>query len=248
MSGGFSSYTSSSSLPERLDLIKRALKKINADFVSLIDTFRWDKIFTRHDLQKIFNYKNAYCVNLEDERLKKLGHNNGITVLTNLPVKKFQTINLSNRDAIKTEIIFKNQPLDIFSLYLDDLSEETRVKQVRSLFKYFNSDRQTILMGDFNSLSQEDATKIKYIGQFFSILEKMKHSQVIPLIRKAGFIDAGEMGGATIPTKMAIKVPFLRLDYIFYTPKLEMVNFHVFKNPFFDLVSDHYPIGANICP
>ncbi len=53
MSGGFSSYTSASSLPERLDLIKQALKKINADFISLIDTFRWDKIFTEDVYKKI---------------------------------------------------------------------------------------------------------------------------------------------------------------------------------------------------
>ncbi len=106
-------------------------------------------------------------------------------------------------------------------------------------------------MGDFNSLCQEDAARVKYIGSPFTVIEKINHPQVIPLVIGAGFIDAGKMGGPTAPTKMLvakISLPFLRLDYIFHTLQLKMSNFQVFKNSFFNSVSDHFPIGANICP
>ena len=88
LSGGFTTYNYESKTPERLQLLIKAIKEINADFIGLIDTFRWDSLFTESELRKIFNYKYVHCINLQDERLKSIGANNGITILSNIKFNK----------------------------------------------------------------------------------------------------------------------------------------------------------------
>ena len=155
LSGGFNSYGYESSLPERLELLKKAIGIINADFIGLIDTFRWDALYSISQLSELFGYKKAYCINLNDIRLKEKGHNNGITVLTNLPVDQFKTITLETRDAIKTTLQINNNDLDIFTVYLDDLSEDVRVQQTQALLQYVDQTKPTIIMGDLNTLVLE---------------------------------------------------------------------------------------------
>jgi endonuclease/exonuclease/phosphatase family metal-dependent hydrolase len=131
MSGGFLDYDPILPTPERLPLIKEVVSSINADFVGLIDTYRWDTYFSPHELTTLFNYPHVYSVCLNDESLKKIGHDNGISVLSRIPVSDFKTIRLHNRDAIKTSLATGKQQLDIFSVYFDHASEDTRLKQLR---------------------------------------------------------------------------------------------------------------------
>src|SRR3989344_2209161 len=72
MSGGFNSYNSIDESPQRINLIRDAIKKSDADFVSLIDTFRWDQIYSVSRLRSMFNYPYVYFINLEDERVKQV--------------------------------------------------------------------------------------------------------------------------------------------------------------------------------
>ena len=88
MSGGFGNYSSSiPKTPERLPLLKQALKTIGADFLGLVDTFHWRSTFLPEDLQKIFDYRCAFCIDLEDldkdHPDRRFG---GVPYLTNLPV------------------------------------------------------------------------------------------------------------------------------------------------------------------
>jgi len=256
LSGGFNSYNYDSSSPERLDLIKKAIRKINADFIGLIDTFRWDSLYTNKQLAEIFSYTKAYCVNLNDKRLKKKGHNNGITVLTNIPAKKL-TITIQTRDAIKTTLKINGSELDIFTVYLDDLSEETRVKQTKALLKNIDKERPTIIMGDLNTLDLNDISKAQHFIDEFAegnprlyegmkpVLIEMKRGEVIKRLKKFGLNDAGKNGGPTAPTKLfpaKINEPILRIDYALHTKSVMVKNFKVMRGSLFDETSDHYPI------
>jgi endonuclease/exonuclease/phosphatase family metal-dependent hydrolase len=261
LSGGFNSYNYESSSPERLDLLKKVVRKINADFIGLIDTFRWDSLYSNNQLARMFSYKKAYCINLNDGRLKKKGHNNGITVLTNLPVHKFETITINNRDAIKTIVQTSKSSVDIFTVYLDDLSENTRIKQIRVLLKNINQERPTIVMGDLNTFGLNDVPKINSLIDKFArdnrqlyegmrpVLEEMKRAEVTKQLEKYGLKDADKNGEPTTPTKLfpaKIKNAILRIDYAFHTNHIEVQNFKVLKDSLFDQTSDHYPIAFDV--
>ena len=94
MSGGFNNYNSASNKPERLHLIQKAIETIKPDFIGLIDTFRWVEIFTDKELQKLFNFKYSFHINLDDVRVDKRV---GITVLSNLPIKKISNCRFTNK-------------------------------------------------------------------------------------------------------------------------------------------------------
>ncbi|MFA6004999.1 MAG: endonuclease/exonuclease/phosphatase family protein [Patescibacteria group bacterium] len=257
LSGGFNSYSYDSPLPERIDILKKVIKSINADFIGLIDTFRWDSLYTNKQLAELFSYKSAYCINLNDQRLIKKGHNNGITVLTNVPVDHFETVRIETRNAIKSTLKINKNTLDIFTVYLDDLSEDTRILQSKKLLQNVSQDNPTIVMGDLNTLSEHDIPKIiPFIDQLatespqiyeglHSVLSEMKRGEVIKMFEAYGLKDAGKNEGPTAPTRlvpMKIENPILRIDYAFHTDNIQVLNFKILKDTIFDQASDHYPI------
>ncbi len=54
MSGGFTDYDYSLPHPTRLPLIQKAVKAINADFIALIDTFRWDELHSNNKIASMY--------------------------------------------------------------------------------------------------------------------------------------------------------------------------------------------------
>ncbi|MCW1949404.1 MAG: endonuclease/exonuclease/phosphatase family protein [Candidatus Shapirobacteria bacterium] len=249
MSGGFSDYGDTANVPQRIDLLKEILAEQKTDFVSLIDTYRWIEVFTRADLQEMFGYKNVFMVKLDDERLIEKGHDNGITVMTNLEVANFSQVRLFNRNAIKTELKVGGNLVDIFSVYLDDVSEDTRLKQMKSLLDLM-SDKPTVFMGDLNTMDMDDKTKIPILGNILDmVFKEMSRGEVISLIKQNGFSDTNSLRFKTVPTKLfPIKTDgaLARLDYIFYRGNFECRNFEVITGELFEKISDHFPVKANL--
>jgi endonuclease/exonuclease/phosphatase family metal-dependent hydrolase len=250
MSGGFKDYGDKSQIPERLEIIKQAIKKENADFVSLIDTYRWSEVFSLEDIKNIFGYKNVFTVKLNDDRLIKKGHDNGITVMTNMEVNRFTEIRLFNRNAIKTEVVIDKKIIDVFSIYLDDLSEDTRLKQLKSLFSMIKSTNPTLFMGDINSMDKEDKTVIPWVNlDLNKVLEDMNKGEVITFIKENGFIDTNTLRLKTAPSKLfPIKLakPVMRIDYIFHNKYFRTEEFNVLYDNEFNRASDHFPIEASV--
>lgn len=257
LSGGFDSYDKDIKKPKRLERLKEAIKIIDADFIGLIDTARWDSLYSNSEIAKLFGYKSAYCINLEDERLKKIGHNNGITVLTNLEVNKYETINLVTRDAIRASVLIDGILVDIFSVYLDDLSEDTRIIQVNKLMEYIDSKTPSIIMGDLNSIKRLDLNLLNpLIDKFFQnnpgllegyegVINDMKRGNVIEILEAHGLKDCSIRFSPTQPTKIfpaVVEEPVLRVDYAFVSSKFKTYNFRVLRDSVFDQTSDHYPI------
>lgn len=260
-SGGFSKYGQKTGKPERLNLIKEAVKKINADLIALVDTYKWDMIFTNKELQKIFGYKKSYLINLDDQRLKKLGHDNGITILTNFNNVRFEVIRLFNRNAIKSQVILKKKILNIYSVYLDDLSEETRFKEIKVLLEISKKERNKILMGDFNSIDRKDLPEVSknmntfilnnsnISAYFVPVFSGMKKGKVVQLLKKYKYADVFKKYFPTVLTKathLNSKKPFMRLDYAFHSPDVKTKNARVLYDKIFDKASDHYPIAFEI--
>jgi len=261
MSGGFDDYGSKSNKPERLENIKKAVKKINADFIALVDTYKWEKIYTKKELQKMFDYKKGYSINLNDSRLKKLGHNNGITVLTNFENVKFEIARLFDRNSIKSCISIKGKRLVIYSVYLDDVSERTRMKQIEALMKNSGKEKDVVVMGDFNAIDQRDLSVVslslkKFIEgnknlskKFISVLDEMKKTEVMNYLKKNNFSNASSKFMPTVMTKLfpaKVNKPFMQLDYVFYNSGIKVKRTKVLYDKVFDEASDHYPIVVEI--
>ncbi len=263
MSGGFNSYISTTNRPERLGLLQEAIQNIKADFIGLLDTFRWVEVFNTQDIKRLFGYKEVFHINLDDVRVDKRV---GITVLSNLPMRKFQTVSLQIRNCVKTEIKFKNKVLNVFTLYLDDLSEKVRLQQTKVLLNQAGKS-STILMGDFNALRPEDVIQTKakfnalleanpsfkerkdYETYFIPVFKGLCLAKVIPLIHSSGFIETNsEKTQHTCPTPLLLntKSAILKLDHMFYSPDLRIDNFQVLTGDVFDKASDHYPIVGEV--
>ncbi|MCL4360512.1 MAG: hypothetical protein M1511_20230 [Deltaproteobacteria bacterium] len=261
-SGGFEGYDVTSLSPHFLPEIIEGIRSFHADFVTLVDTFRWDSLYSQEQLQTMFKYKHAYCINLNDDRLKKLGHNNGITVLSNSDTVKFQTVSLGTRDAIKTSLKIDDKPVDIFSVYLDDVAEKRRMQQLAALMQHIEPGKHTIITGDFNSLADRD---IEYVQKTFqriyrylprrlkhrvySVESKIAHRGTIQLIKSHGFVDMAASNVQPItPTKKFSRLisPFLRFDYAFGTPNIVVASTWVVRGDLFDRTSDHYPFIVDI--
>lgn len=260
-SGGFEGYDPKSEAPRYLSEIQAGIRRLHAPYISLIDTYRWDQLYTPTDLQTMFGYTYAYCINLEDDRLKSLGHNNGITVLSNLDVEHFETIRIETRNAVKTTLNVNGNLLDVLNVYLDDVREKTRLEQIRALLGQVTINRRTIIMGDFNCISDRDVAIVqktlenviqhlprKMRTRFYSAKEKLAHRGAIRFIEAKGFVDAADKRQPTTPTHKIYSVtpPFLRLDYAFCTPDIAVASTKVIRNKLFDQTSDHFPLVVEI--
>ncbi len=257
MSGGFNSYDSLAKTPDRLDLLVSTVKSINADFVSLVDTHRWTEVFTLEDLKKLFDYPNVYAVKLEDERLKIKGHDNGVTVVSRMPHTRAETIRIATRNAIKVS----TPEIDIFAVYLDDVSEDTRLDQVRVVLGSVDSNRPTIITGDFNTIDKDDleeASKnleelqLKFPGPMKAMepsLNEMRRGEVTKVLIENGFVDLGKGRGNTIPAKLfpfPADRPLARFDYAFGNRFIKLEDFRVLTDDTYAVLSDHFPIWMRI--
>lgn len=263
-SGGFNNYHSKSKYPENINLVKKAVEEISADFISLIDTSKWDKIYSVDELRNLFGYKEAFCINVDDTSLCVPV---GITVLSNLSILKFEKVRIHDRNGVKTTIKINDNLLEIFSVYLDHRGEKNRVEEIKSLIKQVRNNN-TILMGDFNSLKPADVDyskklfnrilKFIFLANFNkdfrelirTVEDMLSNYEVYNLVKENGFLECGDENDfqPTMPTKFYFPLipPIFRVDYIFYTPDISVKNFQIIKGKLFDKASDHYPISCEI--
>jgi endonuclease/exonuclease/phosphatase family metal-dependent hydrolase len=257
LSGGFKDYGSSEKTPERIDGLASVIKELRPDIVSLVDTYRWTEVFTVEDLKRIFGYPNVHMVKLEDQRLIKKGHDNGVAVLSRFPDTKIESIWLTTRNGIKTRV----DGIDIFSVYLDDVSEDTRIKQVQAVLDLVDPNFPTIITGDLNTFDENDLDEAKtnldelsrrYPKPMKSMeapLNEMKRVEVTQILGNNGFTDLGKNAGNTVPAKLfplRVEKPIIRLDYAFGNNKVRLEDFKVLADDKFGNLSDHYPIWMRV--
>ena len=260
LSGGFASYHEDGTVPQRLDWLREAVKEVDAEVVSLIDTYRWSEVMNEEKLKALFGYPYVFSVELEDDRSKFRGVENGITVLTKHEAV-FRKIRLFSRNAIRITVKVNGVETEIFAIYLDDTSEYVRMKQIEALFKYIKSEVSTIIIGDLNTIDKDDISKpesdlvhlmatIPSLKAMGAAVKEMERGEVTAEIKKHNFVDADEYKKRkTIPSKLFVVPtfgPILRLDYAFYNKFVHKVSFEVLRAARFETLSDHYPILLEI--
>jgi endonuclease/exonuclease/phosphatase family metal-dependent hydrolase len=257
LSGGFKDYGSPEKRPDRIDGLASVIKELKPDVVSLVDTHRWTEVFTPDELKQIFGYPSVHTVKLEDQRLIAKGHDNGVTVFSQIAGTEMQTIWLATRNAIRTKI----GEIDIFSVYLDDLNEDTRIKQIQAVLKLVDPNIPTIITGDLNTFDENDLNEAKNsldeLGRKYPVpiknmeasLNEMKRGEVTQILKDNGFSDLGRNAGNTVPAKLfplPVEKPVIRLDYAFGNSRVKLEDFKVLTDPKFGNLSDHYPIWMRV--
>jgi endonuclease/exonuclease/phosphatase family metal-dependent hydrolase len=257
LSGGFKDYGGSEKRPGRIDGLASVIKDLNSDIVSLVDTHRWTEVFTPDELKQIFGYPYVHTIKLDDQRLITKGHDNGVTVFSQVAGTETQTIWLATRNAIRTKI----SGIDIFSVYLDDVSEDTRIKQIEAVLKLVNPNTPTIITGDLNTIDKDDLAETnkqletlgrKFPGPMKSMegsLNEMKRGEIAKILKDQGFIDLGKDEGNTVPAKLfplPVEKPILRLDYAFGNNQVKLEEFKVLTDEKYGNLSDHYPIWMRV--
>lgn len=261
MSGGFSGYDHEQVTPQRLQELRAAIQEIDADVIGLIDTFRWDEVFSVEQLRSLFGYSYITCINLNDERLRKLGHDNGLTLMSKFPLRSCEVVKLGTRDALKASFEINGREVTIVLAYLDDLNEDIRLKQAEAIVSSIDDIDSSLIIGDFNTIApidNQDATRkieIFYADnpgikeKLNSMVEQMQRAEVIAWLESQSFIDSGGKAGATMPSKLFPAVsdkPFLRVDYCLHGSKLKVSNFGVHTTEIMQKASDHFPISFTV--
>lgn len=259
--GGFEAYGHQTPPPPRLQAIVKGVKQANADVVVLIDTFLWDELYKPDELCSLFGFSSAHSINLNDERLKLNGSDNGITILTNLADPVFRRINLGDRDALQMTTAIYEKEIDVIGTYLTFLDEETRLKEVEVLLGHLSHEKKTILAGDFNSIAPKDHSISEQVlelflssipktikGELYEIEEKIENKKVIDFLLSHGLTDAGDRFSPTLPTKVfnPLIPPILRLDYCFVSPDIAVRSCKALYGELYDYASDHYPLLTEV--
>ena len=164
---------------------------------------------------------------------------------------------MATRNAIQVH----TPNLDIFSVYLDDVNEDTRLLQMRTILGKVNPNLPTIILGDMNTVDQIDLEKTnlhmanlaaKFPGPMKSMepsLNEMRRGEVTKMLGQEGYIDLGMGKGDTLPAKLfplPTDGPIARFDYAFANKLVKLDSFRVLTEEPYASLSDHYPIWMRV--
>lgn len=157
--------------------------------------------------------------------------------------------------AVHSVVQLNDEPLHVWNVHLNPGGEDQRLAEVNRLMSYVDIAQQTIIMGDFNSLSRADGYRDGLIGELASKnitkfgADRLRYD-VTDFLAKSGLIDVAAQSANrsnTVPTPANQDIYHateLRLDYVFATEGLARAieDIDVPKTPLTRVVSDHYPI------
>jgi endonuclease/exonuclease/phosphatase family metal-dependent hydrolase len=243
--------------PQRLIAAKQAINNESPDVLVLGEAAFGKPFFekasgkTIHiDYQNEFNFE-YYCYVSKDYEW-------GTAILSRFPIQNLKDETTDKRTFIKCEIVGPN----IF-LYITHphpiLSEIEKEKFIDDRLR--NLKKPCLLVGDFNSLSDDDIyeeeklTKafIKVMGEKAKIkIKDMLQCLTIKAVKKHGLLDTFILDKKPKPWDYTIPTDFLspdknsgiRIDYIFCSPEIKVIEAEIVKNQWTEKGSDHYPVTA----
>ncbi|OGG11713.1 hypothetical protein A2Z00_03655 [Candidatus Gottesmanbacteria bacterium RBG_13_45_10] len=268
--GGYKDYSPTAERT-RFKALVTAITYLHPDALGVSDSNGWDRDFTPHELASAFDFKDSASVPLLDPRLQELGHDNGVSLLTNFEIVEARPVQLVTRQALLATVKVDKKLLDIAVVYFDDIHESLREDQAEALVQALSLDRPTLIMGDLNTFNAKDFRFTRYVGSYLrrsfpriaatflpQIRERVK-GNTLRYLESQSFVDAGETNPQpTTPTPLlkvrplpggVIEVPLMplfRLDYILYRGGIIVSPVKRHSGGIFDRASDHYPITAQL--
>ena len=258
-SGGFDTYDTHLEHPAREKQIVSVIQEQKRargglDFVSLIDTYRWSSYYGgNQSIAKHLRFNEALYLPVDDERLNATGGEEiSLVFATDEEILEHGRIDLGNRQALRTVLGIGATGLQFATVYLDDINEAVRIKQIHGLFAGL-APMPTVIAGDFNLLRQSlDGAALrhrlgdKFVRMASALLSPFNHPyattwkelnkrQAYPLFAQNQFIDADrEKKRPTVKSRF----PLFGVDYAFHSGRAKVYGYKTISSKG---GSDHKP-------
>lgn len=250
--------------PKREKLAKTLIEQENPDIIVLTEAcwLQETQSKIRKNYSKIFKYKYyAYGNDLGKDTDRDIDW--GISVLSKYPIVKWENFCIKHTRWIRAWIKIGKKTLMLDAVHPDPSHREFQRKQC---FKTIIRDMQKpyIIAGDFNAFSHQDTYNknrlIKGFRESFKPEEKHKArelvnsiltSQVTRLLVNSGLKDTYKVKNKkfdyTYHTKLSRnKYDHSRIDYIFCSKDIKIIDAGIIKNELVEEASDHYPIYSDL--
>ncbi len=238
---------------ERLENVKKLISSENPDILILTEACYGEenKYDILMDYQEIFKFPYYFYGGRNIEW--------GSAILSKYPIIKSENLSEWWVSILRTQIKIKNKFLNVDVVHpYPNIDEDGRLKLFKKILKKY--ELPYILTGDFNAISPEDSydrTKlVKGFKTFTKDAEKIVDSllgkKAISYILSKGLKDAFKVKNKsfefTVPTDFLSKNKDsgVRIDYIFCSMDMRIIDSKIIKNKITETASDHYPVLAVI--
>lgn len=232
---------------ERLESTQKIVYQENPDILVLTEAcYGGENPFNISlDYKKIFNFPYGF--------FGKWGNYEwGNFILSKYPLEA-NTTSYGERSAIKSKININGKMILLDVIHPSPfLNEDDKIKFTKKIIK--NTPKNYFLVGDFNSISDDDKYNKNILIKGFEKFDKTPEKSVnkllerkfVPWLKSLGLKDTANKSSrvSTIPTKIYGENmdSSLRVDFIFSSRNVKVVDTKVIKNKLTDFSSDHYPV------
>lgn len=251
LDGFYTSWPSYRHQPERQKAALKVIEKEKPDILVLTEaSFAFPSSYAWvQDYQKMFRYPHVAIGRSNDK--------SGTVILSKYPLKAVD-YSINKAPFIRAVISCGQNKITLDVAHPHpDLSDWDKGKFFRSIIRDFQ--KPYILAGDFNTLSPQDPYDRAKLEKAFGTFSKNSKDAVshvwgemrpIKALLEAGLVDTfvstKKKWTYTIPTKFLS--PYnesgIRIDYIFCSDDLKVIDAGVLKNQLTEKASDHYPVYA----
>ncbi len=248
---------------ERLNAARELMRQAKPGILVLTETCK-PKI-TGHCVS--IQYREVFGFDYCFHGPKPNGSKHGISILSHIPFTDFPF----NYSMVDQKFVRAHFPVGNKNLCIDAVHPHPKLNELQKtqFFENVIRDRHApyVLLGDFNSWSPQDRPfdRQSLIEKFMTFSDLREHPrghiehivdnllscEAIQVLERRGLIDSFRKihpaeRAYTIPTDLSdpIKKAAVRLDYIFCSPDVKIVDAGIIRGPLAEKASDHYPVYA----
>lgn len=250
------SYNVLEGAQDRFEEIIAIVKSVKPDILCLQEVNGWEQDDWK--TLKLFAFKTGFQTYELGQAKNSDFH---VATFSKLPILFHQTFIGIQNAALHMVVDTNVGEVSICNIHLSPLEESYRVEEISAVLKSQLKYKNSILVGDMNSMSFHDGYKNELASSFnMSQLKKFTKNgrltfDVVMKIEGQQYKDVAVLkkknAVATVPTissrDKAHSTP-LRLDYAFVSQALNtrIHSYEVLKTKQTDISSDHYPIVIKI--
>lgn len=245
-----------------IDNYRKLIKKISPDIVATQEMNGW----TQKTLEELAeSYSHPYALQSKQDGFP-------VALTSKFPLVNFKKV---TENMWHSFIYSKVEDLHIFVIHFSPFSYKKRLEEVDNIIAHTREipiDEPILIMGDFNSLFQGDASNYGEKILRAAKQQEQKHAHIRNLnegkldysvlnrLLEAGFFDALTLKNknfvSTIPTfkdgdgriKQSNEGNSKRIDFVFVndTAAKRVLSSYVWKDELTHYISDHYPMYIEI--
>lgn len=240
-----------------LDSIYNTVKEANPDVIAFQEYF--NQPFGTYKTKREFKRKQNYKYVHDAYSFKEKGSSYGMATFSKYPIigKEYVTFsNAQNNGILVTDIVKETDTLRILNIHLqsfkfgkehykylrslkDSTYEAIDLPRTKNLIKqlYTGFNKRTKQLDVVNQQINKSPYPLIICGDFNEIPLSYIYEDINSKLTDS-FLEAGSGLGITHTSNY----PFMRIDYVFTSPKIETVGYQTIARE----LSDHYPIVVDL--